>query len=114
MLSEKDKEFMRYWEKERERNNSIGARVLNGLPMAVLFCVPILLFITVVYLFLPEWYTLVSNTLAGSMTTIVIAIIIVVLFFSYFRMQFKWEMNEQLYRELKHKAGKTDTITESN
>ena len=42
------------------------------------------------------------------MTTIVIAVIICMLFFSYFRMQYKWEMNEQLYQELKKKMGKTD------
>jgi uncharacterized BrkB/YihY/UPF0761 family membrane protein len=114
MLSEKDKEFIQYWEKQREKHNSFGARLMNGLPMAVLFCVPILLFITVVYLFFPEWYTRVSNRLPGSLVTIVIAVITAVLFFSYFRMQFKWESNEQLYRELKHKAGKTGYSTESN
>lgn len=114
MLSEKDKEFIQYWEKQREKQHSFGARLMNGLPMAVLFCVPILLFITVVYLFFPEWYTRVSNKLPGSLVTIVIAVIIAVLFFAYFRMQFKWESNEQLYRELKHKAGKTGTSTESN
>ena len=108
MLSEKDTQFIKYWEKERERYNSIPARLINGLPMAALFCIPILLFITAVYLFFPEWYTKVSNNIAGSMTTIVIAVIICMLFFSYFRMQYKWEMNEQLYQELKKKMAKTD------
>ena len=107
MLSAKDKEFIAYWEKERERHNSVPARLIGGLPMAILFCVPILLLITAVYLFLPEWYTRVSNSMAGAMTTIVIALIICILFFSYFRMQYKWEMNEQLYKELKQKASKT-------
>ena len=107
MLSAKDKEFIAYWEKERERHNSVPARLIAGLPMAILFCIPILLLITAVYLFLPEWYTRVSNSMAGAMTTIVIAFIICILFFSYFRMQYKWEMNEQLYKELKQKAAKT-------
>jgi len=31
------------------------------------------------------------------------------LFFSYFRMQYKWEMNEQLYQELKSKQKKEVT-----
>ncbi len=108
MLSEKDKEFVTYWGKERERQNSIPAKVIAGLPMSILFCVPILLFITAVYLFLPEWYTRVSNNMAGSMPTIVIALIICTLFFSYFRMQYKWEMNEQHYLELKSKIEKED------
>jgi len=36
----------------------------------------------------------------------VIAMACVVLFYSYFRMQYKWEMNEQLYKELKSKENK--------
>jgi preprotein translocase subunit SecY len=111
MLSEKDKKFITHWEKERDRQNSIPAKLIAGLPMAVLFCVPVLLLITAVYLFLPEWYTRVSNSMAGSMTTIVIAVIICILFFSYFRMQYKWEMNEQLYKELKHKETSVDNNT---
>jgi len=108
MLSEKDKQFIIYWEKERERQSGIMAKLLAGLPMAVLFCVPILLFIAAVYLFLPEWYTRVSNSMSGSILTIVMAVIICILFFAYFRMQFKWEMNEQHYLELKSKIPETD------
>jgi uncharacterized RDD family membrane protein YckC len=108
MLSEKDKDFIIYWEKEKERRKTFSARLIDGLPVAALFCVPVLLLITAVYLFFPEWYTRISNSIGGSMTTIVIALIISMLFFSYFRMQYKWEMNEQLYRELKQKASKTN------
>jgi preprotein translocase subunit SecY len=111
MLTEKDKKFITHWEKEREKQNSIPAKLIAGLPMAVLFCVPVLLLVTAVYLFLPEWYTRVSNSMAGSMTTIVIAVVICILFFSYFRMQYKWEMNEQLYKELKHKETRYDNNT---
>jgi MFS superfamily sulfate permease-like transporter len=108
MLSEKDKDFIIYWEKEKERRNTFAAKLTDGLPMAALFAVPILLFITIVYLFFPEWYTKVSSRLPGSVAIIVVAVIICILFFSYFRMQYKWEMNEQLYRELKQKASKTN------
>jgi uncharacterized BrkB/YihY/UPF0761 family membrane protein len=108
MLSEKDKDFINYWEREKESRKTFSAKLTGGLPMAALFCVPILLFIAAVYLFFPEWYTKISGRLPGSITTIVIAVIICILFFSYFRMQYKWEMNEQLYRELKQKAKKTN------
>jgi hypothetical protein len=43
--------------------------------------------------------------------TAVIAMIGVVLFYAYFRMQYKWEMNEQLYHELKSKENKSNNIT---
>lgn len=97
---------MIYWEKEKERRKTFSARLTDGLPMAALFAVPILLLITTVYLFFPEWYTKISSRLPGSVFTIVVAVIICILFFSYFRMQYKWEMNDQLYRELKQKASK--------
>lgn len=112
MLSEKDKQFISYWEKERERQNSVAVKLISGLPVAILFCVPILLFITAVYLFFPEWYTKVSNNMSGSMVVIVIALIMCIIFFSYFRMHYKWEMNEQLYQELKHKQHQSEKITE--
>jgi preprotein translocase subunit SecY len=108
MLSEKDKDFIIYWEKEKDSRNTFSAKLIQGLPMAALFCAPILLFIAAVYLFFPEWYTKISSRLPGSITTIVIAVIICMLFFSYFRMQFKWESNEQLYRELKQKAAQSN------
>ncbi len=112
MLSEKDKQFIIYWEKEREKQNSATVKLISGLPMAILFCVPILLFISVVYLFFPEWYTKVSNNMSGSMVAIVAAVILCIIFFSYFRMHYKWEMNEQLYQELKHKQKRSEGITE--
>ncbi|MFM6924032.1 MAG: hypothetical protein ACKOU7_00890 [Ferruginibacter sp.] len=106
MLSEKDKEFILYWEQVREARKSFSVKLTSGLPVAALFSVPILLFIAVIYLFLPEWYTKVSARMPGSVATIVVAVIICMFFFSYFRMQYKWEMNEQLYQELKSKENK--------
>jgi hypothetical protein len=103
MLSEKDKQFMRYWEKERLNQNTVASKILRGLPVALIFCLPILLFILAVYLFFPEWYTRISQTSQGTFVVIVVAVFICIIFFSYFRMHYKWEMNEQLYEELKSK-----------
>ena len=114
MLTEKEKQFLLYWEREREKQNSTKAKLINGLPMAVLFSVPVLLLITAVYLFFPEWYTKISNRLAGSMVTIIIAVILCTVFYAYFRMHYKWEMNEQLYLELKAKSKKSGNLTEAS
>lgn len=99
---------MIYWEKVRDHRKNFSVKLTSGLPMAALFSVPILLFIAVIYLFFPEWYTKVSSRLPGSISTIVIAVIICMFFFSYFRMQYKWEMNEQIYQELKNKAARSN------
>jgi membrane protein YdbS with pleckstrin-like domain len=103
MLSEKDKKFMSIWEKERDRRNTVSDKILSGLPMALMFSLPIILLIFVVYIFFPEWYTRISSTSQGTFITVVVAVLISTLFFSYFRMHYKWEMNEQLYHELKKK-----------
>ena len=103
MLSEKDQKFLLRWENERNRQNTVLGKILNGLPMAMVFSFPIILLIFVVYIFFPEWYTKISATSQGTFIIIVIAVLLCTVFFSYFRMHYKWEMNEQLYKELKKK-----------
>jgi hypothetical protein len=103
MLSEKDQQFISRWEKVRMKENTTMRKLVNGLPMAVIFSLPIILFIFAVNVFFPDWYAKIANTSQGTFITILIAVFLCILFFSYFRMQYKWEMNEQLYKELKAK-----------
>jgi len=104
MLTEKQKNFLIHWENVRLKESTVRRKIFGGLPMAMLFGLPIILFVVVIYLFFPDWYMKISNTTSGSFIVIVIAVFIAILFFSYFRMHFKWEMNEQLYTELKQKS----------
>jgi membrane protein YdbS with pleckstrin-like domain len=113
MISEKDKQFITYWEATREHKAKISSKLINGLPMAFLFFLPILMSILGVYFFSDDWYTKISKTTPGMFITIIIAVFIAILFFAYFRMHYKWEMNEQLYQELKHQQKKEET-TKSN
>jgi hypothetical protein len=106
MITKKEKQFITYWEAERENRAKFSNKIMSGLPMAFLFALPIILSIVVVYLFFPDFYTRISNMPKGIFATIFLAVILCVLFFSYFRMQYKWEMNEQLYRELNAKQKK--------
>ncbi len=108
MLSPKELSFLQYWEAHRTSHSSFASKLARGLPMAFMFSVPILLLIVSVYLYLPEWYTKISNRITGSFFTILVAVILCIIFFSYFRMHFKWEMNEQLYQELLHKQKKEE------
>ena len=108
MISEKDTAFLRYWERNRDTENTFISKLTRGFPMALLFGLPIILLVVVVRLFLPEWYMKLSGTSPGMFVTAIIAMMGVVVFYSYFRMQYKWEMNEQLYKELKSKEKKSD------
>lgn len=109
MITEKDRQFIVYWEQERDKLSSVRSKLLTGLPMAIMFSLPVILLVFTVRIFLPEWYTRISNTSTGTFITIVLALFICILFFAYFRMHYKWEMNEQLYRELKSRATETET-----
>ena len=113
MLSEKELSFIQQWEKNREPYSSFKSKMSRGLPMAFVFGLPILLFILAVYLYFPEWYYRISNRLSGALVTIVIAVLIAVFFFSYFRMHFLWEQNEQLYKELLYKHKKAEAANSS-
>ncbi len=106
MVTEKEKEFICYWEKVRITRSKIRNKIISGLPVAAMFGLPIILSVVVVRLFFPEWYTKISNTSSGMFMVIIIAVVIAIVFYAYFRMHFKWEMNEQLYKELKNKERK--------
>ena len=108
MLSEKEYQFIRHWEEVRVEYSKLSSKLLRGLPMALLFSLPVVILIAVVYFFSPDWYSKISKTTGSSMDAILIALIFIILFFSVARMHFKWEMNEQLYNELKARQNKQD------
>jgi hypothetical protein len=108
MISEKDKKFMLYWEANREKESSFLSKLSRGFPMALIFSMPIILLVVVIRLFLPDWYMKISGTSPGMFTTAVVAMFIITIFYAYFRMHYKWEMNEQLYQELKFKEKQSE------
>ena len=106
MYLQKEIDFMKHWEMVRESEGRFMSKLVRGLPVAMLFGLPIILSLIAVYVLSPEWYSKISQAASGILGTLIIAVIITILFFSYFRMHFKWEMNEQLYQELKNKESK--------
>jgi uncharacterized membrane protein len=106
MYSQKEQEFMKEWEHVRENESHFLSKLVRGLPMAMLFGLPIIILLIAVYFLSPDWYTKISPAVPGVLGTLITSVIIIILFFSYFRMHFKWEMNEQLYMELKNRQEK--------
>lgn len=111
MLSSKELKFLEYWEKNRDTEGTFARKLIGGLPMAIIFCTPILFFLAAVYFFLPDWYAKISNTSMETFVVVVIAVCIAIIFYAYFRMHFRWEMNEQLFMELKFKQKKENSLT---
>ncbi len=93
-----EEKFAIYWKQNRETLSTPSSKLIRGLPFAMLFVLPILLSVITVYFLSPDWYAKMKLQREGIFASIFIALIIIVLFISYFRMHFKWEQNEEAYQ----------------
>lgn len=105
MLSAQDKEFVEWWSKNRNREKKLVKQLAVGLPLGLAFGFPILLSVM-----FRGWYKSMTYVSGSQLTIILIAVLLIVVFYAVFRMRFKWEMNEQRYNELLKKEGQEATL----
>lgn len=98
MITEQEKLFLDYWEKNRLKQKRSIYGIAVGLPMGILFGLPIL-----VSVLFHDWYKTMIYISPSQIVVVIIAVIAISLFIAIFKMKFTWENNEQLYKELKHK-----------
>ena len=103
MLTKEEKSFLEYWEKNREKDKKIFRQFMYGSPWGLIFSLPILL--AVIF---HDWYKNMIYISPVLITIIIIAVIGIAVFYTLFSMQFKWDRNEQFYKELKFKQKKED------
>ena len=103
MLTKDEKLFLEYWEKSREKEKQFLRQLATGLPMGLVFALPVLLVVV-----FHGWYKNMIYISDSQIIVIIIGVLCVAIFFSIFRGKFKWENNEQLYKELKFKEKKDD------
>lgn len=99
MLSEKEKAFLKYWEENRVKEKSILKQFFPGLPIGLSIGAAILL------LLYSGWYEradMVENAESNPII-LFIAIAGIIAFTGFFYKKFRWEMNEQAYKELQFK-----------
>lgn len=99
MLTEPEKQFLRYWEANRLREKKLNKQLLLGLPIGLLFAIPVLLM-----LFSGKFWYERANMEANSQSSpivLMIAIICIAVFVAVFYKRHQWEMKEQQYLELK-------------
>ena len=97
MVTQKEEDFIRYWEQERLRKKQFLRKFSIGLPMGALFAVA--LFIN----FLSGWYKKADMELRSNSSVIIvvlIAVIAIVVFFTIFSARHQWDQNELHYQEL--------------
>ena len=110
MLTEQEEAFITYWAANREKQKRTFRQFLLGIPLALLFVVPITLN------FFSGWYkraTMMRNTQDFNPGVLLLALILIVVFIAIFSRKFRWEQNEQRYIELLAKKERLEK-TEKN
>lgn len=99
MLTEAEKQFIGWWEANRLREKKLNKQLLIGLPVGLLFAVPVLIALFTGKL----WYQradMQANT-NSSPIVLIVAVICIAVFVAVFYKRHQWEMREQQYLELK-------------
>lgn len=99
MLTETQKAFLKYWEENRLREKKINKQLLLGLPIGMLFAIPVL-----IILFSGKFWYQRANMEANSQSSpivLIIAIICIAVFVALFYKRHQWDQREQHYLELK-------------
>jgi len=97
MLTKNEKEFVDFWEKNRDQRKKIRKQLFVGLPFAVLLITLILASS------LSGWYKraqMILNVNASLVLVLIIASLFIVAFIVIFSVRHRWEMDEQRYQEL--------------
>lgn len=98
MLTDKENQFIIYWESNREKESKFWRQLSFGAPWGLVFALPIL--VAVIF---HDWYKNMIPISGSQLILISIAVIAIATFYSVFRMKVKWESNDQIYKELKLK-----------
>jgi formate hydrogenlyase subunit 3/multisubunit Na+/H+ antiporter MnhD subunit len=97
MLTENEKNFVDYWEHNRNRKKKVLKQLSVGLPLGVLIVAAI--FIN----FFSGWdkrAQMVVNADPSLILVIIIASLLIVVFIAIFSVRHNWDLNEQRYKEL--------------
>ena len=102
MLTKEEESFLNWWQQHREQQKKIRNRWFVGLPAGLLLGLPVLLNV------FAKWNKQVEVITGGQMIAVLIAILGIITFMAVFSIQHKWEMREQLYRELLQKKNTSE------
>ena len=102
MLTQKEKDFIDYWERNRDRQKKVFWQFLVGIPLGLLFAVPIAIN------FGSGWYRRAMMVVNSGGLALLLALVLIVVFVAIFSQQHKWEQHDQKYRELVARRSETD------
>jgi hypothetical protein len=97
MLSQEEAAFIDYWEKNRLRRRKVVRQFLLGVPIGLLFAIPIVINLS------SGWYKramMEANSPDFDPRVLFVALLLIVAFVSIFWQRYKWDQYEQRYQEL--------------
>jgi cation transporter-like permease len=105
-LSADEKKFLEYWEANRLREKRLTTQLMYGLPMGILFAVPII----VNFLLGRFWYKRADAVGMSqfSPTVLLVAVLLIAVFIALINRRFRWEKLEQQYLEIKSRERITE------
>src|SRR3954466_13466146 len=102
MLTNRERDFIIYWEKNREREKKNVRQLFIGLPAGLLIAAGIILSLDL------NWYERANMVANASLNPyiLLIAVVGIIVFMAIFHKKHQWDMKEQRYRELLFKKEK--------
>lgn len=99
MLTDKEKMFLDYWAKNRDRQKKLLYQLGVGLPLGLV------LGAVIMANFFSGWYKRAEMIANSQFNPVVlyIAVLLIAVFFAVFSKKFQWDQQEQRYKELLHK-----------
>ena len=97
MLTQQEKDFIRYWAANRLRRKKVVTQFLIGIPIGLAFVIPI------VINFVSGWYKraqMEANSQDFNPAVLLVALLLIVGFTAIFYQRHQWDQFEQRYREL--------------
>jgi hypothetical protein len=97
MLTQREKDFIQYWEANRLRRKKVVRQFLIGIPIGLLFVIPI------VINFSSGWYRradMEAHSSDFNPVVLLVALLLIVAFTAIFYQRHQWDQYEQHFREL--------------
>ncbi len=104
MLDEREQLFVDYWATHREREGKWHYQLLTGLPVGLLFAVPVI----IILLTGRFWYKRADMVAHSELSfgLLIVAVLAIAVFVALIYRRHQWEMKEQQYLELRAKEKK--------
>jgi hypothetical protein len=109
MDSEQERLYIEYWEANREREGRLMTQLLFGIPIGILFSLPVLIILISAKL----WYKRADMAANSGLSPalLITAVILIAGFVAVIYKRHQWDMKEQQYLEFKARAVQREAET---